>query len=323
MQRFLIVLISLVCSLCCGRKEAVVEEPSPGHTVTIRAGDIRAVFVDNTEFGAHRAWYNGVASLTHKADTVNIFRPRVAGLNFEHIFDGAKWWEPAEVLFEPRACPMIIKKISDRTVELHQPPTELHKLESWTRFTVTEPHYIDMEFTCIPRAGTFDRGYIGLFWASYINTKMDKGYYFIGRKSVKDKKRWIEINSPAHNIESSVRYELDRRDPDFVEQYPPRLFNNYLDFSYSYPFYYGRRGKMAWLLMFEEAGPVRFSHSPTSGAPVGPGTEPAWDFHYLFFDYKVGGKYGFKVRLAYKPFISREDIIEEYEKWAGEKVEMP
>ena len=225
MQRFLIVLIPLVCSLCCGRKEAVVEEPSPGHTVTIQAGDIRAVFVDNTEFGAHRAWYNGVASLTHKADTVNIFRPRVAGLNFEHIFDGAKWWEPAEVLFEPRACPMIIKKISDRTVELHQPPTELHKLESWTRFTVTEPHYIDMEFTCIPRAGTFDRGYIGLFWASYINTKMDKGYYFIGRKSVKDKKRWIEINSPAHNIESSVRYELDRRDPDFVEQYPPRRQN--------------------------------------------------------------------------------------------------
>ena len=79
MQRFMSVLISLVCSLCCGRKEAVVEEPSPGHTVTIRAGDIRAVFVDNTEFGAHPAWYNGVASLTHKADTVNIFRPRVAG----------------------------------------------------------------------------------------------------------------------------------------------------------------------------------------------------------------------------------------------------
>ena len=227
------------------------------------------------------------------------------------------------MLFEPRANPMSIKRISDRTAELHQGPTNLHKLESWTRFTVTEPHYIEMEFTCIPRAETFDRGYIGLFWASYINTKVDKGYYFIGRKTLEDQKQWVEINSPAHNIESSVRYELDERDPSFVEQYPPRLFNNYLDYRYSYPFYYGRRGKMAWLLMFEQAGPVRFSHSPTSGAPVGPGTEPAWDFHYLFYDYKVGEKYGFKARLAYKPFVSREDIIEEYEKWSGQKVEMP
>ncbi|MBW1696401.1 MAG: hypothetical protein JRK26_06355 [Deltaproteobacteria bacterium] len=322
MKKLPLFLLLLVCLLCCGKKKAV-EELSPGHTVTIQAGDIKAVFADNTEFGVHRAWYNGVAFLSHKADTVNIFRPRVAGLNFEHIFDGQKWWEPAEVLFEPRACPMSIQRISDRTAELHQGPTSLHKLESWTRFTVTDPHYIDMEFTCIPRAETFDRGYIGLFWASYINTKVDKGYYFIGRKTVEDQKQWVEINSPAHNIESSVRYELDERDPGFVEGYPPRLFNNYMDYRYSYPFYYGRRGKMAWMLMFEQAGPVRFSHSPTSGAPVGPGTEPAWDFHYLFYDYKVGEKYGFKARLVYKPFVSREDIIEEYENWSGEKVEMP
>ena len=322
MKKFLILLIPLISLLCCGKKEAV-EELSPGHTVTIQAGDIKAVFVDNTQFGTHRAWYNGVASLIHKADTANIFRPRVAGLNFEHIFDGAKWWEPAEALFEPRDCPMNIKRLSERSAELHQPPTKLHKLESWTTFTVAEPHYIDMEFTCIPRAATFELGYIGLFWASYINTKVDKGYYFIGRKTVNDQKQWIEINSPAHNIESSVRFELDERDPSFVEEYPLRLFNNYLDYRYSYPFYYGRRGKMAWLLMFDEAGPVRFSHSPTSGAPVGPGTEPAWDFHYLFYNYKVGEKYGFKARLVYKPFVSREDIIAEYEKWSGEKVEMP
>ncbi len=156
-----------------------------------------------------------------------------------------------------------------------------------------------------------------------ISTKVDKGYYFIGRKSLQEEKRWVEINSPAHNVESSVRYELDERDPSLVAEYPPRLFNNYLDYRYSYPFYYGRWGKMAWLLMFDEAGPVRFSHSPTSGARVGPGTEPAWDFHYLFYNYKVGEKYGFKARLVYKPFVSRADIIAEYEKWSGEKVEMP
>jgi len=319
MRQSLIALLVALSVCGCAKKE-VVEEPSPGHTVTVKAGDLHAVFVDNTAFGGHGQWYNGIAHLSHKSDTTNIFKSPYAGLNFEHIFDGQKWWEPREALFEPRSSPMEIKKLSGTGAELHQPPSDLHKLESWTRFTVRPPHYIDMEFTCIPRAETFDRGYIGLFWASYINTTVDKGYYFIGRKPGEEQKRWVEILTPAHNVNSSVRYENDSRNPTFVDEYPPRLFNNFFDHVYSYPFYYGRWREMVFILMFDRPGPVRFSHSPTSGSPVGPGTFPAWDFHCLFHDYQVGEKYGFNARAVYKPFIGREDVIEEYEKWSGVKV---
>ncbi|MFC2076110.1 hypothetical protein ACFLT7_03410 [candidate division KSB1 bacterium] len=321
MRGTFLLLLLILPALTCGHTPP--PEPSPGHTVSVAAGDIEAVFVDNSAYEGHRAWYNGVARLVHKADSLSIFRPRVAGLNFEHIFDGQKWWEPAEVLFEPRSSPMSIKRLSATSCELHQPPSELHKLESWTRFKAVAPHYIDMEFTCIPRAETFDRNYIGLFWASYILTEVDKGYHFIGRKSLDDDRQWVEIHSPAHNVKSSVRYERDDRDPSFVDEHPPRLYNNYFEYSYSYPFYYGIWRGMVWILMFEEAGPVRFSHSPTSGAKVGPGTQPAWDFHYLFYDYKVGEEYGFKARLAFKPFEGRADVIAEYEKWSGAKVELP
>ncbi|MFC1613873.1 hypothetical protein ACFL5K_01080 [Gemmatimonadota bacterium] len=298
------------------------EELSPGHSVTVEAGDLQAVFVDNSEFPGHRSWYNGVAFLRHRADSNTVFMPPYAGLNFEHIYDGQKWWEPAEVLFEPRSSPMEIERHSPTAAILHQPPSNLHRLESWTRFTVTAPHYIDMEFTCIPRAETFDRGYIGLFWASYINTQVGKEYYFIGKKTGEEKNRWLAYISPEHNEMSTVRYIDDTNNPTCSDEYPRRLFNDYFEYRYSYPFYYGRRGKMVLILMFDQADPIRFSHSPSSGGPVKPGTFPAWDFQYIIYDYKVGRKYGFKARLVYKLYVSGEDIIQEYEKWSGLKVKL-
>src|SRR5262249_27644121 len=55
---------------------------------TWRAGDLTAVVGDTAAAGEHRAGYNGLWSLTHRAEAANLFVPTVAGLNFEHIFDG-------------------------------------------------------------------------------------------------------------------------------------------------------------------------------------------------------------------------------------------
>ena len=57
---------------------------------TFRAGDLTAVIGDNGSAGVHRAGYNGLWSLTHRTEAANLFVPSVAGLNFEHIFDGDK-----------------------------------------------------------------------------------------------------------------------------------------------------------------------------------------------------------------------------------------
>src|SRR5437879_4031077 len=92
---------------------------------TFRAGDLTAVIGDNESSGAHRAGYNGVWSLTHKSEGTNLFVPAVAGLNFEHIFDGDKRDADAsrKIFFEPRNAPMTLEKISAGEAELHQPPT--------------------------------------------------------------------------------------------------------------------------------------------------------------------------------------------------------
>src|SRR5215471_1569652 len=108
-----------------------------------------------------------------------------------------------KVFFEPRNAPMTFKKISDSEAELHQPPTPTFHLESWTRFTLAPPHYIDMTYRCKPAQHAFSNGYIGLFWASYINAPDDKSMYF------RHNGAWQQLCTQAHNDESTARHKTD------------------------------------------------------------------------------------------------------------------
>src|SRR5919201_4746769 len=119
---------------------------------TFRAGDLTAVIGDNAAAGEHRAGYNGLWSLTHRSEPADLFVPAVAGLNLEHIFDGDKRDADGTrtVFFEPRHAPMEFRRLSPTEAELHQPPTPTFHLDSWTRFTLRAPHYVDMHFRFRP-----------------------------------------------------------------------------------------------------------------------------------------------------------------------------
>jgi hypothetical protein len=81
--------------------------------------------------------------------------PAYAGLNLEHIFDGAAPFD-REVFFEPRIAPMQLSRLDTSSVQLHQAPTPTFELESWTRFQLKPPHYLDMSFECRPHQHVFD-----------------------------------------------------------------------------------------------------------------------------------------------------------------------
>jgi hypothetical protein len=112
---------------------------------------------DNSADGEHRAGYNGVWDLRHAAGSRSVFVPAVAGLNLEHIVTG-EHLDDTKTFFEPRNAPMSLRQISDMEAELHQPPTPTFHLESWTRFRVIAPHYLDMSFRCVPHESVFPRG---------------------------------------------------------------------------------------------------------------------------------------------------------------------
>ena len=280
---------------------------------TFTVGDLTAVIGDNAEHGAHRKGYNGVFSLTSRHHGETLFVPAYAGLNLEHVFDGAAF--DRDAILEPRVAPMTFERVDAATARLHEPPTPRFGLESTTTFTLREPHYIDMTFECVPREDVYAHGYIGLFWASYINAPLDKSIYFLSGD------RWAQFCTQRHNDESTVLpSDETERMPEFTGDHPDMLYTNASPLRFYEPFYYGRFHDMAYILMFDGSSGVRFSHSPSGGGNSGEArtTNPAWDFQFIVPEYSVGETYGFRARVAYKPFAGREHVLDEVSKRRAE-----
>ncbi|MEW6305674.1 MAG: hypothetical protein AB1705_19520 [Verrucomicrobiota bacterium] len=285
-----------------------------GHD-TFNVGDLTAVIGDNSAQEQHRAGYNGVWSLTHRTGKRSLFVPTVAGLNLEHIFNG----EPAEapeIFFEPRHAPMTFKRISETEAELHQPPTPTYYVECWTRFKLVAPHYIDLSFRCVAHQHVFPRGYLGLFWASYINAPDDKSMYFLGGLEGQAP-LWTQLASQRHNDESTVRHRNDDLNLTFAPEKRDALFKNLSPMRYDEPFFYGLFDNHIWITMFDRADGIRLTQSPSGGGADKERrtSNPAWDFQFIIRRCEVNKEYGFKARCAFRERCSRAEVLDEYRKW--------
>jgi hypothetical protein len=274
---------------------------------TLQAGDLTAVVGDNEAYDGRRAGYNGLHRLIHKSRPESLFG--IAGLNHEHIFDGIQdlTGEP-KVYFEPRNFPVTLTKISDVEAELHQGPTPTFFLESWTRFKLVAPHYIDFSYRCKPHQHAFRNGYIGLFWASYIDAPENKSIYF------RDDKGWVQLCAQTHDDESTVRHLDDKIELKAVKGARNSLYQNFSPLRFSDPFYYGLSGNHVFALMFDRTEGIRFSHSPSSGGPPS-FPNPAWDWQFIIPTYDVLQEYGYRARVVYREKCSREELQREFKAW--------
>jgi hypothetical protein len=279
---------------------------------TFQVGDLTAVIGDNEPYDDRRAGYNGVHRLVHRTlPDRSLFG--IAGLNFEHIFDGFQDQlslpGDREVFFEPRNHPMTLRKVSDVEAELHQEPTPTYQLESWTRFKLSPPHYVDFTFRCRPTQHVFRNDYIGLFWANYINAPENKSIYF------RDPRGWVQFCTQEHNNQSTVRHVDDAVQLTFYNVPQQTLYKNFSPLRYAEPFYYGYFGAThLFILMFDRSEGVRFAHSPSSGGPPS-FPNPAWDFQFIVPKYDVLEDYGFRARAVYRERCSREEIEREFRSW--------
>lgn len=286
---------------------------------TLRAGDLTAVIGDNSADGEHRAGYNGVWSLRHSAGTRSVFVPAVAGLNLEHIVTG-EHLDDGKVFFEPRNAPMSFRHINASEVELHQPPTPTFHVESWTRFRLVAPHYLDMSFRCVPHQPVFTRGYLALFWASYINAPVDKSMYFRGGLDAQ-RDQWMQLCTQWHNDQSTVRPRDDSFEMTFAPGSRDTLFKSLSRFRFDQPFFHGYFDDLIWLVMFDRTAGIRFTHSPSGGGANGAlqTANPAWDFQFLIQRPEVMKEYGFRVRTVLRPRCSRAELLAEFAKWRDAK----
>ena len=293
-----------------------------GHA-TFRSGDITAVIGDNAAEGEHRAGYNGVWSLTHAAGTRSVFVPAVAGLNLEHVFDG-QHDVPQEVFFEPRNAPMAFRRVSETEAELHQPPTRTFHVESWTRFTLAAPHYLDMSFRCVPTQHVFRNGYAGVFWASYIDAPDDKSMYFLGVPDGAAQgapSTWMQLCTPRHGDAATVRHRDDKTELTFRDGHREALYRSLSPLRFDVPLFYGHFDDLVWIVMFDRTAGLRLTHSPSGGGANEPRrtTNPAWDFQLIIPQPEVMTEYALRVRTVLRPRCGRDDILGEYETWKNGK----
>jgi hypothetical protein len=309
---------AVACSFASPGRVPASQSQRASHT-TLTAGDLAAVIGDNSAEGDHRAGYNGAWSLRHATSSRNVFVPTVAGLNLEHIVSGEHLDDP-RIFFEPRNAPMSLQRIGDTEAELHQPPTPTFHVESWTRFRLVAPHYLDMTFRCVPRQPVFPRGYLALFWASYINAPSDKSMYFLGGLDGQ-KNVWTQFCTQWHNDQSTVRHRDDSFEMTFAVGSRDALFKNYSRLRFDQPFFHGHFDDLVWLVMFDRSSGIRFTHSPSGGGTNAElkSTNPAWDFQFLVPKPEVDQEYSFRVRSVLRPRCSRQELLAEYEQWSSGK----
>ena len=257
----------------------------------------------------HAAGYNGLQSIRNDAGP-SPFVPRFAGLNLEHVNNGAATAN-RDLQFEPRMHPMELRRLDTKTYELYQRALPNTGLESSTRFRFREPHFIDVTFECIPRLDKFPYTHLNLFWASYIFKPGDMSIYFLGRKKGQKGEAWIQGVTPKHGILATHRGAKDHRQFQHDNPFPLTLVFNESDYEYTRPVYYGRYGDFVWIAMFRERDLVRFTQSPSGG---GEGN-PAWDFQWFIERPRKDRLYRLVYRAVYKPWVDREDVLREYDQF--------
>ncbi|MFB3902388.1 MAG: hypothetical protein ACE15E_02960 [Acidobacteriota bacterium] len=306
-------LLVLTPALICFWIGRASEPMGPTDSVKLEADRLSCIVTNNTAWGDHQAGYNGIAVLLSPDCPVSPFVAAYAGLNLEFFYDSRPASTDRALRFEPRNHPMALTRLASRSAELFQAATPVSGVESRTRFDLKDPYYVDLTFTCIPRKTDLPGGFLGVFWASYIDDPENKSIYFLGNKSTLDKPFWVQFMAQQHVRDSTVVGEAAEDLP--LDTKTRALWTDISPLRYSVPFFYGRFRNMVLVYIFKpgQGQEVRFAQSPTGGGNTraGDGRNPAWDFHLVIPRYVGNRAYVLQARLIYKPWVGREDVLRE------------
>lgn len=295
------------------------------HTATIEAGDLKVLFRDNSQspkvLGGVDALFN--VKDAPGFDAYDTDSPGAsAGLNFEHIISGYK---NANNAFTPRNGPvaLTLSKDGKSATLTRKREDDPWAMSSTLIYTVVAPHYIDVDFRCIPhdRSMFGKRGYAILFFANYMNDVSDVSLHFRGVAGPDQPEQWIAADAPKGHADwnQGGTYHSDAAsDLEYDTDHNFKLNSWSYDYPrFTEPFYYGLADREMVLelmfdRMFSKDDEIRFSLFKFK-VPKFP--RPAWDFQYVIKRIEEGHEYGFKARLVWKKFVSPEDCRQEYQTW--------
>jgi hypothetical protein len=191
------------------------------------------------------------------------------------------------------------------------------------RYELRAPNYVDLEFSMTPKsADAFPLGYVGTFWACYTFDVQDRALHFYGVRDgvegwttfgelVRDKAKKGNV---AFRGMPPLPYQQGVNTQDIIDD---------TQMAFLLPFYYGllevkgfwqtrKQPPLVFAVMFDQCEAIRFS---LNHGEEPDGTTAAWDWQYVVRNPIVGQRYGYRARIVIKPFVNREDVMNEYTRW--------
>lgn len=277
---------------------------------TVKTRDLTIEFADNTETPDRRAGMNGVV-IRHRLDSQPLFAPGLAGLNFEHVFDGQQ--DERELHFEPRRAECTLERLEDGSgVTLIWPPMPQWGLAARITMRAVEPDMIDAEyvFTPIQRGGKGDL--LGVFFADYMNQPAELGYRFWGREVGGGEEHVIGYASPEHGTESTHRWADEPAYPPMGAISAHWMYASFSRYVFTRPYFWGEVRGVTAVWMFDPPEGLRIAHSPSGG---GTGN-PAWDYIFLMPGCVVGRAYRWRSRLVCRKLSTADAEVDAlYRSW--------
>ncbi len=275
------------------------------HCALLQAGEIQVIIGDASRDGVGGHQYCGIWSLTSKHRPFNAFGNSYAGLI------------PSEI----RGKAPMLEAVDDTSCTLSRAADDSRPVDVRAEYTVKAPYYIDHTLVFTDRKDARQPGceFREVRWCCYMNCPEDPRLHFLSQG------QWHAYIPPSHGVAANIApayvpdndLEVWPVQSDWRHQRAddrPFHWDRY-EHRFDLPFYYGRLGEMAMILIFDTPRWLRFYCSPSGGGQsLIPGQHcPAWDFEWVIpaSAYQVGRQYSLRVRLVYKRFVSREDVLEE------------
>ncbi len=266
----------------------------------------------------------------------NLFRDDAVGLNFEHIFNGAKAQHDIS-MFTPRRDPCEVRERGGHHYELYWPSVGSQwDLEARMRYDLSTAGQIDLDFQCTPKdVKRYSQGFAAMMWASYMNRTLNRNIRFWGQNG--EHVGWVDFGTdPEGKLEVGTVAHIDAPPLPFEDGAQTLNLIPHPKKKFILPFYYGfldgdhdlttTNDKLLYLVLFDQTQPIRFAMWNFIRNKQGePDTHsPAWDWQYVIRNPQVDKRYAYRMRIVVKPFSGEEQIWGEYQRWINDtKLSLP
>lgn len=287
--------------------------------VPLRGGELSGWF--STPYTQGTPWGAGLSWIAHDKYP-NTCPFRWVALNYEHVFNGAAA-DNLRAAETPRRDPLVLLPAMPDTVRAHWPAAQSSwDMDSDMAYTLTAPDAVDISFSVTPRKVCAPLGYVALMWASYLNFARDGRIHFWGEEAGQE--GWCALGEPTGDSKLDLGSTVPFKGEATLPVEPQTLVINLTEHPtkrFLKPFYYGltdgdqnfdtQDDTMVVIMMFDREAPIRLTRWNWTGNPHW----PAWDWQFVIRDPQVDTTYRYRARMVYKPFVSPEDVMAEYDRW--------